>query len=263
MIEQDYDLQASFYDDMMPRLTSESPEIQAYAGFLQGRSKLVEFGCGTGRISFPLIKRLAEQKSLSRFVGLDISAAMIDKALVKLERQGAETQETVSISFETGDAGGSLPLVLDSFFDAAIAFCGLTSLLGRKKLLPFFQNVYRSLVPGGILLVDSLDPRTTALSAPLVDKTYTKVSETSGLASFTEVVGDQYNAEFVWISGSIARRFTERSQLIPPELLRECALIAGFQPQEELSTTLKQQLDQINGPLMNFETFTKASQNPI
>lgn len=262
MIVQDYNSQANFYDDMMPQLVSDSPEIQAYATFLQGRRNIVEFGCGTGRISFPLIKRLAEQESLSRFAGLDISEAMIDRAIAKLELQDTVIQETVSMSFEPGDAGGSSLPVCNSYFDAAIAFCGLTSLLGKDKLLPFFRNAYRSLVPGGVLLVDSLDPRVTALSAPLVDKTYTKVSDTSGLASFTEVVGDQYLADFVWISENRAYRFTEQSQLIPTELLRECALVAGFSPQEKLSTMLQEQLGQINGPIMNFEVFAKASRNP-
>lgn len=258
VITQDYDTQAEFYDDMMPALTEDGVEIACYAAALEGRSRILELGCGTGRISFPLIRRLAADHDLHSYRGIDYASEMVAVAADKLEKGALEGVSLEDVDFEVGDAASFSSWSGRGVFDAAIALCGLTSLLGRERLPDFFQIASASLEAGGILIVDSLDPDMVKGSAPMLNQSYMPVSESSGLVSFAQISGDYYDADFVWISGFTARRFSERSDLIPVDTMDEIAVATGFVPQSDLSEQMKREVAAVNGPVMNFRVYKKS-----
>lgn len=257
MNEQSYDEQAEFYDEMMPSLDSQSQEIACYARLLGDRNSIIEFGCGTGRITLPLIDRLRSTGSITDYLATDRSTAMINVARSKIidRSDGDNTEPT--IRFDLVDAAGEGFQLDEGGFDAAIALCGLTSLLGREQVATFFANAFRTLNPGGILIVDWLDPKMVNLSAAVVNGTFLRVTEFAGLASFTRVRGASYEADFVWVSGQTARRFSERSDLIPPCVMNGLAASAGFTNLKEESRAVREEIAEINGPVMNFGVYSK------
>lgn len=258
MITQDYDTQAEFYDDMMPTLTEASVEIGSYAAALEGRTRILELGCGTGRISFPLIRRLAADHDLRSYRGIDYASEMVGVAADKLTKGALGGISLEDVGFEVGDAASFSSWSGRGGFDAAIALCGLTSLLGRERLPDFFRIASASLEAEGILIVDSLDPDMVKASASMLNQSYMPVSESSGLVSFAQISGDYYDADFVWISGFTARRFSERSDLIPADTLDEIAVEAGLVPQVDLSEQIKREVAAVNGPVMNFKVYKKS-----
>ncbi|WP_447587961.1 class I SAM-dependent methyltransferase [Microbacterium lacticum] len=253
----DYSSHAEFYDEMMPLLTEESGEIAYYSDVLRGKQRIVEFGCGTGRVSFPLIQHLAASGPLKEYLGIDYSQEMIDVARRKLSERD-DIPPVERIEFLMADATKTIPKLEEGAYDAAIAVCGLTSLLGVDRLAAFFRNARFAVAPGGTLVLDSLDPEIIRASVAIVDRSYMRTSDSSGLASFVGVSGDRYNAEFVWISGSTARRFSEESQLVPPEVLDEVAKASGFRASPHESDELQHKVAQVNGPVMYFRVYTRV-----
>lgn len=101
--------------------------------------EILEIGCGSG----PGLNFLSRIESQSRFVGVDISARMIDRAIVRYSRPG-------KLEYRHGDAE-SLPFP-DNAFDAVI---NIESSHNYPNLGRFFDEVARVLRPGGYLsLID-------------------------------------------------------------------------------------------------------------
>lgn len=256
MVNCDYDSQAPFYDEMMPRLSTSSEEIKIYADYLKDRPNILEFGCGTGRVTFPLSKSLVATGNLKSYLATDNSLEMLAKALEK-KLQDPRTNETASVHFENLDAAQSVSELFTAKYDAVVAFCGLTSLLGKTRLPAFFKNASQSMTPGGLLIIDALDPTMIRASVEYVNGSFMRISNRSGLVSFTSVSDHRYDAEFVWVSERSAFRFREESELIEPETMDEIAMAEGLAIDDHMSAEITRRVSIVNGPSMYFKAYVK------
>jgi SAM-dependent methyltransferase len=105
---------------------------------INGRTRVLELGCGTGRVTFPVAKTGVD------LVGIDRSAEMLGRAL----RRKRRVRQPVRLQLVRGDIR-SLPFP-DESFDLVMAPYGiLQSLLRERDLAATLEAVERVLVPGG------------------------------------------------------------------------------------------------------------------
>ena len=110
---------------------------------------VLELGCGTGRISWPIARAGVS------IVGLDIERAMLERAEAKRRQEPAEVRDRAR--FVVGDMSN---FSLDERFALAIiqfrAFLMLLTVEAQQQTL---ACIHRHLVPGGRLIIDIFDPR--------------------------------------------------------------------------------------------------------
>ena len=119
------------------------------AGAVTGR--VLELGCGTGRISIPLAK------SGVSLVGIDRSEPMLVRAAQSVARRIARNGKSRSRSkppqFVRGDIR-ALPFPDDHFGMVVAAYGILQSLVRERDLAATLDSVARVLEPGGLLGID-------------------------------------------------------------------------------------------------------------
>jgi SAM-dependent methyltransferase len=136
-----WDEYAAYYDWENARTlgTRDVAFWQDYTRRIGGR--VLELGCGTGRITWPLARVGVP------VVGIDLSAAMLDRARRRLRRGRVEAGLT------RGDIR-RLPFA-DRSFDVVIAPYGvLQSLTSDRALASAFAEVARVVKPGGRFAID-------------------------------------------------------------------------------------------------------------
>jgi tRNA (cmo5U34)-methyltransferase len=135
------------FDDMLDRsIPFYRQVIEAQAqlldGFLQQGDTVYDLGCATGTTLLEF-SRLLEHKQL-RFVGIDNSVPMLDKARLKSELYSKQQSLSFSLeditAFDHQGAGGII--------------CNYTLQFIRPlQRESFLQRLFRNLRPGGILLI--------------------------------------------------------------------------------------------------------------
>jgi SAM-dependent methyltransferase len=130
-----FDRAASFYDQTRgfpPGIEAGVAAAFVEAGALTRETHALEVGIGTGRIALPLAPHVG------RIVGIDISAAMLERLVEK--RTGEAVFPVVADATRLPFADGSIPVVI-----AVHIF----------HLLPYaeaLREIARVLAPGGVLL---------------------------------------------------------------------------------------------------------------
>jgi len=132
------------------RTATPAGEIDFYVARARASGgPVLELGCGTGRISWPIARA-----GIS-IVGLDIERAMLDRAEAKRQHQPLEVSNHAR--FVAGDMSN---FSLDEQFALAIipfrAFLMLLTVEAQQRTL---ACVHRHLLPGGRLIIDVFDPR--------------------------------------------------------------------------------------------------------
>ncbi|HOX60793.1 MAG TPA: methyltransferase domain-containing protein [Candidatus Magasanikbacteria bacterium] len=134
-----YDLAAEVYDRKEKYLDSfEKNKLIAKLGDVSGK-KILDAGAGTGRIALKLANLGAD------VTALDVSREM----LCVLKNKTKKSIETV-----VGDAENML--FADESFDIVVAAFLIVHFNNPKY---FFQEVYRVLKPGGVLIVSNINQR--------------------------------------------------------------------------------------------------------
>ena len=131
-------------------------DIPFYLDLVAGARRVLELGCGTGRLLLPLAE------AGSQVVGVDASDAMLARARRRLAHAPRELRERVEL--REGDMRG---LELAGRFDAVVVatktFFYLMTPSDQRRML---SAVARLLDAGGIVALDLLNPTLGWLSRP-------------------------------------------------------------------------------------------------
>jgi SAM-dependent methyltransferase len=139
---QGWDAYAPFYDWENARTLGrrDVPFWLRVAGEAEGR--VLELGCGTGRVSVPL------SRAGVNLVGIDRSAPMLDRLRTAARRAGAGSLRAVR-----GDIR-ALPFRKRAFSMVLAPYGVLQSLLDDRDLVDTLSSVARVLAPGGRFGID-------------------------------------------------------------------------------------------------------------
>ena len=109
---------------------------------IKPNNKILDIGCGTGRILLPL----ATKNKKSSFIGLDVSSEMLDILNTEIRKQ-----KIPNVEIKQYDANNRLPFG-DQVFDLTIWYHSY-HIVRNKKFLA--SEIERILKPGGHLLIAS------------------------------------------------------------------------------------------------------------
>jgi SAM-dependent methyltransferase len=109
-------------------------------GMPRSRGSVLDFGCGLGRLATPLSERF------DRYVGVDISAGMIERAA----RFNAEAEGCVFVHNE----GSDLTRFEDRSFDTVVTFQVLQHVPGTELIHGYIRELGRVLASGGLLALE-------------------------------------------------------------------------------------------------------------
>ena len=142
---QGWDEYAPFYDWENARTVGRA-DVPFWRRLTSGsRGRVLELGCGTGRISVPLARAGVSM------VGIDRSAPMLGRAARRLRALGARRRGHLRLV--RGDIR-ALPFASQHFETVLAAYGVLQSLTRERDLAATLASVSRVIVPGGLFGVD-------------------------------------------------------------------------------------------------------------
>lgn len=157
-----YEICAGFYDADYAAAERED-DAAFYAELARDAGgPVLEMGCGSGRVLLPCARAGAE------VVGMDVSAAMLDRLRYRLEHEAEEVRRRVeTVEGDVRDAAvtdgdgeiRTFPLV-------TAPFRVIQHLVERSDQRAWLQNVTRHLAPGGALVFDVFQPDYEHVVAP-------------------------------------------------------------------------------------------------
>ncbi len=126
--------------------------------------KILDVGCGSGEQVIPFAK---ETKNKSEIIGIDVSKKLLNLAKKEAEEKG------VKIKLLRHDANNNLPFD-DEYFDAVTCCFTIYHIKNRLNLINEF---YRTLKPGGRLLITGPDPENNQEMFDFFKKVNIKISQ--------------------------------------------------------------------------------------
>ena len=154
------------FDNMLARSIPQYSVMRAATTdlavkFAQPQTRIVDYGCARGA---QLVRIANELGALNRYVGVDISAPMIDAARSELAPWGNRV-EVRALDLRSELPGGQY----------SVALCVLTlQFVPIEYRLRIVQHIYDTLLPGGaLLLVEKVLGANYALDATFVELYYT------------------------------------------------------------------------------------------
>jgi cyclopropane fatty-acyl-phospholipid synthase-like methyltransferase len=144
-----YDVIAEYYDYDMG-LNNPGKDIAFYREYaVRARGSVLELGCGTGRITIPLVK------AGCNVTGLDCSRPMLEQMWRKIETQ-LSPEEKGRLNYLCMDMR---EFDLQTRFALIICpFAAFTYLVEESDQARFFQRVKKHLAHDGLFIVDSFVP---------------------------------------------------------------------------------------------------------
>lgn len=125
-------------------------DIERYLALARNTNDpVLELCCGTGRVAIPLARGGA------RVVGVDISAAMLDRFRQKIEQEPLPVRERLELVLQDIT---QLDLTPKTFSLAILSFNSLLLLTTRRDQQAALGCVARHLAPGGRLALDVVNP---------------------------------------------------------------------------------------------------------
>jgi SAM-dependent methyltransferase len=150
-----YDAIAEIYDEDMGA-NNDGDDIGFFLDYARkSQGKVLELGCGTGRITLPLIKEGLE------VVAIDISRRMLD-VLERKMRNDLSPSEMKRLSLMQRNM---IDFVSEERFSMILCpFCAFTYLVDPVDQLIFLNNMRGSLRDDGVFILDSFVPKYDILS---------------------------------------------------------------------------------------------------
>lgn len=166
-IEQPYRALAPLYDRVMSHV-----DYQQWAAYLAGLishfaprpERVLELGCGTGNITYPLLHHLD-----TNFLATDVSTEMLAVARSK-KRATDDRLRFEEMDFRNIRVDGSFDVVL-------LVYDGVNYLLDAAEVARLVESVSSLLNPGGIFLFDQSTPANSINNLPYFDDSW----ETAGI----------------------------------------------------------------------------------
>jgi SAM-dependent methyltransferase len=208
----------------------------------RGARRVLDLGCGTGRITLPVASLLAETGADCRVVGLDNSPPMLEAARKRLAEQPEAVQR--SVEFVEGDM---VKFCLGESFD--IILIGLNSLMyiyAQEDQISCLESVRRHLAPGGCLAFDILTPALDYLMEaqrmPALRLEIEFSAPEQGIKQFLRFSTERYDAATqlshsdyfyeIYYEDGRQKRFTDRLdwQMIFPREMELLGKLAGLKP---------------------------------
>jgi ubiquinone/menaquinone biosynthesis C-methylase UbiE len=121
------------------------PEAIIQRAGIQPNMRVLDAGCGPGRISVPLAAYLSQEGQL---VALDVQEEMLKRLAQRLEKRGLDQVEMIQGGLGTGQIG-------ENQFDRALLITVLGEIPDQSAAL---AEIYRALVPGGLLSITEVLP---------------------------------------------------------------------------------------------------------
>ncbi len=138
---------AKFYD-IGNEIKKYDCDIDFYCSFVKENIRVLELGCGTGRVTLPLLGRGAA------VTAVDLSEPMLELLQTKVHELDENTRNRLRIqkgdmcSFDLGER-------FDLIIFPGIAFSAITSEEGRVACL---SSVKKHLAEGGHIIIDLINP---------------------------------------------------------------------------------------------------------
>lgn len=162
-----YDERVAEYYELIP-LSKDRRDLEFYLDYArQAGGRVLELGCGTGRILVPIAAAGLE------VVGLDLADAMLAKCREKLQGLPHEVQRRVRLvrsDMTDFDLGERFALV-------TIPFRPFQHLLGVEQQLACLGSIARHLAPKGRLVFDVFQPDLRRLHDPVYRQETDEVPE--------------------------------------------------------------------------------------
>lgn len=176
--------------------------IAFYRSQLTGAPRrILDIGCGTGRLSLPLIE------DGHCVHGLDTSAAMLSRLEAKAERLPLGLRGRLSWELENFLAARPA-----GEFDALVAADDFVTHFDLAALDRFFLQARHALPPGGMLLTDLRERGSARLTAAAA--AFPKAMQTHGLVGgISTETGDRHVAMMGWEEYDVASRCLTSHQL--------------------------------------------------
>lgn len=149
-----YDIIARYYDLVHAELTEDIDYILSLAQRFD--SPILELGCGSGRILFPLAQ------AGSTVTGVDSSRAMLSRAEKRLAGESIETRRRIRL-FESRMESLDLGREQSGFGLVIIPYNTLMH-LDPEDIVRTFKRVAANLRPQGCLFIDLINPHLVAQS---------------------------------------------------------------------------------------------------
>lgn len=136
---------ASTYDQQFTEYQTQT-ELDAILNALQltGQERLVEIGCGNGRLSSTLMERVGT------YIGIDFSMESLRTLKQRFDAENSHGER--SIDLIRADAN-NLPFRADCRFDRVVTAQMLEHLPSSSLRRDFMAGVHRLLAPGGVLVL--------------------------------------------------------------------------------------------------------------
>ena len=142
LTKRDFDKEAASWDSP-PRVKLAADVSKAILGHLQLKPNMdvLDFGCGTGLVSFPL------GSLVHSVTGVDTSKGMLEVFKGKVQREQIDNIKTLYLDLAKGDTvSGRYHVIISSM-----------TLHHVKDILGLLKQFYRALLPGGYIAIADLD----------------------------------------------------------------------------------------------------------
>jgi ubiquinone/menaquinone biosynthesis C-methylase UbiE len=207
-IEKTYEVLAVNYD----RVSKWNPAVQADRKFIvpfvdpHKNDVILEIGCGTGRFTLEIAKKCSE------IIGIDFSAEML-----KVARKKSENFKNVQ--YRQADVRDGLQFFEDQSFDKVVCPLIINHI---HDIASFFQETFRLLKMGGILVFDDVNPDSRSEIKPeyrdLLYENSKKGKKIFYIHSIDDIVHNLHRAgfeieqvKFLRVDGSIKRTLTKKT----------------------------------------------------
>ncbi len=209
-----YKVFSDFYDLYVGKFDSD---FDFYKNYCNKSDKVLEIGCGTGRILDVLLKRGCN------VTGVDISQEMLDKVRLKFDKQIKEERLKIFKHDFTSSR------INESFDKILLTFYTFNYILDRP--IDFLKNVYNSLNDNGILLMDMFYPN-SMFDKSINNKWLVKEDNINGnlirIKDCRSMHNDIEHRQQIYIINGTETKINTRRKYFTPLVLKEIIKSSGF-----------------------------------